>query len=89
MPAITIYTKVYCPFCTFAKSTLRSKGVAFEEIDLEEEPLRLPEMVRRAGGARTVPQIFINDEHIGGSDDLRRLDSSGQLDALLNIEIAA
>jgi glutaredoxin 3 len=89
MPAITIYTKVYCPFCTFAKNLLSSKGVAFEEIDLEEQPLRLPEMVRRAAGAKTVPQVFINDQHIGGSDDLRALETSGRLDALLKQEIAA
>jgi glutaredoxin 3 len=89
MPAISIYTKVYCPYCTFAKSILKRKGVAFEEIDLEAEPLRLPEMVSRSAGARTVPQIFIDDRHVGGSDDLRALDEAGVLDAMLAEPVAA
>lgn len=89
MPVITIYTKVYCPYCTFAKSILTRKGVAFEEVDLEDEPLRLPEMVSRSAGARTVPQIFINNRHVGGSDDLRALDDAGVLDAMLVDPIAA
>lgn len=89
MPAITIYTKVYCPFCSFAKALLRKKGLSFEEIDLEDQPHRLPEMVRRAHGAKTVPQIFLDECHIGGSDDLERLNASGQLDAILKTAVPA
>jgi glutaredoxin 3 len=83
MPKIEIYTKFLCPFCTRAKSLLAKKGASFEEHDISMGgPLRA-EMLERSGGSNTVPQIFINDQHIGGSDDLAALDRAGKLDAML------
>ncbi len=83
MPRIEIYTKFLCPFCTRAKSLLSKKGAAFEEHDISMGgPLRA-EMLERAGGRNTVPQIFIDGQHIGGSDDLAALDRAGKLDPML------
>lgn len=83
MPKIEIYTKFLCPYCTRAKALLTRKGVAFEEHDISTGgPLRA-EMLDRAGGRATVPQIFIDGRHIGGSDDLAALDRAGELDTLL------
>ncbi len=83
MPRIEIYTKFLCPFCTRAKSLLTKKGAAFEEHDISMGgPLRA-EMLERAGGRNTVPQIFIDGQHIGGSDDLAALDRAGKLDPML------
>lgn len=83
MARIEIYTTPTCPFCQMAKGLLRRKSVAFEEIDVSGDPdLRLA-MTNRAGGRRTVPQIFINDQSIGGNDDLQALERDGKLDALL------
>ena len=85
MPKVTIYTTRFCPYCHRAKRLLAQKGVAFEEIDVLEEPARRDEMVERAGGRTTVPQIFIDGTHVGGSDELAALDRQGKLDALLGI----
>ena len=85
MAQVEIYTTGWCPYCARAKSVLQQKGVAFEEISLDEEPGRRAEMVRRAQGGRTVPQIFIDGEHIGGCDDMVALDRKGLLDAKLGI----
>ena len=85
MAQVEIYTTGWCPYCARAKSVLQQKGVAFEEISLDEEPERRTEMVRRAQGGRTVPQIFIDGEHIGGCDDMVALDRKGLLDAKLGI----
>jgi glutaredoxin 3 len=82
MAKVTIYTTNYCPYCFGAKALLRSKGVEFEEIDVTEDPGRRIEM-ERLSRRRTVPQIFINGEPLGGFDDIRRLDSAGELDRLL------
>ena len=82
MPKIVIYTTNYCPYCFGAKALLRSKGVEFEEIDVTEDPARRIEM-ERFSRRRTVPQIFIDGEPLGGFDDIRRLDSAGELDRLL------
>ena len=82
MQKVTIYTTPYCPYCHAAKALLKKKGVPFEEIDVQDAGLR-QQMMLRSNGRRTVPQVFINGQHIGGSDDLARLDRSGQLDALL------
>lgn len=83
MPKIEIYTKLLCPFCTRAKKLLDSKGAAYEERDISMGgPLRA-EMLARAKGRSTVPQIFIGDTHVGGSDDLAALEREGRLDALL------
>ena len=83
MPPITIYTTMFCPYCDLAKRLLTKKGAAFTEIDVTMNPAKREEMVRLAGGRRTVPQIFIGARHIGGSDDLYALDAKGELDALL------
>lgn len=82
MERVTIYTTSYCPFCFRAKALLQSKEVEFEEIDVTEDPERRAEM-ERLSRRRTVPQIFINGKSIGGYDDARRLDASGELDLLL------
>lgn len=83
VPHITIYTKSTCPYCQRAKQLLTAKGAAFEEIEIIERPDQRAVMIERAGGRTTVPQIFIGDRHIGGSDDLHDVDAAGQLDALL------
>jgi len=87
---ITIYTKGYCPFCKRAKALLSQQNITeWTEYDLERVPERLAEMLKRSNGRRTVPQIFIGDQHIGGSDDLYDLISSGKFDEILNRSIAA
>ena len=83
MPKIEIYTKFLCPYCTRAKALLNAKGVPFEEIDISTGGPRRTEMLDRAGGRQTVPQIFIDGSHIGGCDDLHALERAGRLDALL------
>lgn len=83
MAAIDIYIKPTCPYCLRAQALLKKKGVAFHVIDINKEPERRPEMIERAGGRSTVPQIFIDGRHVGGCDDLHALDAAGQLDALL------
>ncbi len=83
MRKVEIYTSPLCPYCHRAKRLLGAKGVVFEEIDLWSDPGRRPEMVERAGGRSTVPQIFIDGRAIGGSDDLYELDRRGELDRLL------
>ena len=85
MAQVELYTTMWCPYCARAKALLDRKGVAYAEIDLMEQPNRRDEMVKRAGGRRTVPQIFIDGEHIGGSDDLVALDRAGGLDPKLGI----
>jgi thioredoxin reductase (NADPH) len=86
MPPITMYSKGWCPYCDRAKALLTSKGQEWEEIDVEAEPAKLAEMIRRSGGRRTVPQIFIGEQHVGGFDDLAALEGAGELDALLGME---
>lgn len=83
MAKIEIYTKAFCPYCTRAKSLLDSKGVDYEEIDITMGGPKRQEMIQRANGRTTVPQIFIDGGHIGGSDDLAALDARGGLDELL------
>jgi glutaredoxin 3 len=83
MAEVELYTTMFCPYCTRARALLERKGVAFTDIDIVEEPVRRAEMVRRAGGRTSVPQIFINGEHIGGSDELVALDRAGKLDSKL------
>jgi len=84
MATVEIYTTSICGFCHRAKSLLSSKGVSFSEIDVMADPSRRAEMMQRANGGRTVPQIFIDNKHIGGSDELAALDRAGKLDPLLN-----
>ena len=83
MAKVEIYTKTGCPYCARAKALLGAKGVTFEETEISANPDARAEMLSRAGGRTTVPQIFIDGEHVGGSDDLAALESSGKLDATL------
>ena len=83
MQPITIYTTMFCPYCHSAKRLLTKKGAEFTEIDVTMKPGIREEMIRRARGKRTVPQIFIGAHHVGGSDELHALDAKGELDALL------
>lgn len=84
MPKIEIYTTLTCPFCHAAKQLLTDKGAAFSEFSLSQNPNLREQMISRAQGGRTVPQIFIDDTHIGGCDELYALDAKGGLDPLLN-----
>jgi glutaredoxin 3 len=80
---IEIYTTPICPYCLRAKRLLEQKGVAYREIDVMRDGAARSEMIARANGRRTVPQIFVGDRHVGGSDDLYALEQAGKLDALL------
>lgn len=82
MPNITVYSTNYCPYCVRAKDLLKRKGASYEEINVEDDAER-EKMIQRAGGRRTVPQIFIGDTHVGGFDDLNALDKAGKLDPML------
>lgn len=83
MSKVEIYTTPYCPYCISAKALLRRKNVTFTEIDVSGDPAGRAKMVSRANGRMTVPQIFIGEAHVGGSDDLHELERAGRLDALL------
>ena len=83
MASIEIYTTPYCPYCVSAKELLRRKGVDFVEINVAGDRELRAQMVERAGGRMTVPQIFIGETHVGGCDDLYALDDAGELDPLL------
>jgi glutaredoxin 3 len=89
MPPIEIYTSRYCPYCHAAKALLKRKGVEFIEIEIDRDWECRDEMIDRANGSMTVPQIFIGDVHVGGSDDLHALERAGNLDALLTRDKAA
>jgi glutaredoxin 3 len=80
---VEVYSTSYCPFCIRAKALLRSKRVEFDEIDVTDDPELRAKMVKRSGGRRTVPEIFINGRIIGGCDELYELEQSGELDLLL------
>ena len=82
-PQVTLYTKFGCPYCARAKRLLDEKGVAYTDHDISMGGAKRDEMLARAPDARTVPQIFIGDTHVGGSDDLAALEQAGKLDALL------
>jgi len=84
MARVEIYTKAFCGFCVRAKRLLEAKGVNFVEHDITFDGEKRAEMLQRARGRSTVPQIFIDDRHVGGSDDLQELERSGRLDPLLN-----
>ena len=83
MPKIEIYTTNACGFCARAKNLLSRKGAKFTEIDVSYDAVERDRMTLRAAGRRTVPQIFIGETHVGGSDDLQALEAKGRLDALL------
>ncbi len=83
MQTVELYTTSTCGYCHAAKRLLTAKGVSFSEVSLNAQPERRAEMMQRANGGRTVPQIFIGKTHVGGYDDLNALESAGKLDALL------
>jgi len=83
MKSIEIYTTQTCGFCHAAKRLLTQKGASFAEFDVSRDPAKRAEMTQRSNGGRTVPQIFIGDQHIGGCDDLYALERAGKLDPLL------
>ena len=85
MKPVEIYTSPLCGFCHAAKRLLASKGVSFAEIDVSRDPAKRQEMLSRANGRHTVPQIFIGTEHVGGYDDLAALERAGKLDPLLAV----
>ncbi len=84
MQTVEIYTSPLCGFCHAAKRLLTKKGIAYSEINVMTQPDRKQEMMRRANGGHTVPQIFIGDTHVGGCDELYALDRAGKLDPLLS-----
>lgn len=83
MADVIVYSASYCPYCTRAKELLTRKGVAFTEIDVTSDDAQREALIAKSGGRRTIPQIFINGQHIGGFDDMNALDKAGKLDALL------
>ena len=83
MAKVDVYTTTYCPYCVRAKTLLKSKGVAFNEIDVTNDEALRAKMVEMSGGRRTVPEIFINDKIVGGYDELRALNDAGKLEGLL------
>lgn len=83
MPEITIYTTQVCPYCIRAKQLLQKKGQKYTEVDVSVDDTLREAMTKKAGGKRTVPQIFIGEKHVGGCDDLYALDQKGELDKLL------
>lgn len=83
MPKIRVFTTRICPYCRKAKALLDKKGAHYEEIDVSDDDALRQAMIEEAGGARTVPQIFIGPTHVGGCDDLYALDRAGKLDPLL------
>lgn len=83
VPKVEMYVKGFCPYCVRAKQLLASKGVAAVEIAIDLDAPRRQEMIQRANGRTTVPQIFIGDRHVGGCDDLYALERAGKLNALL------
>jgi glutaredoxin 3 len=85
MAKVEMYTTMWCGYCARARGLLQRKGVAFEDIDVDADSSKRDEMVRRAHGRTTVPQIFINGVHVGGSDELVALDRAGKLDPMLGI----
>ncbi len=83
MPVVDIYTKTFCSYCWRAKLLLESKGISYNEIGIDFGGERRVEMIERAGGRTTVPQIFIGERHVGGCDDLLELEREGKLDELI------
>ena len=86
MANIEIYTSPFCGFCYHAKSLLNNKGVDYIEVDIISQPKRRSEMLKRAGGLQTVPQIFIDNQHIGGCDELYELEAKDKLDSILDVK---
>jgi glutaredoxin 3 len=80
---VVVYSTGWCPYCDRAKALLGRKEVAFREIKVDDDPAERDAMLKRSGGRRTVPQIFVGDRHVGGFDELYALDKTGELDKLL------
>ena len=85
MPSVVVYCTTHCPYCMRARTLLDKKGVAYSEINLDSQPEKRPEMEKLSGGRTSVPQIFIDDFHVGGFDDMAELDMDGELDQKLGI----
>jgi len=85
MAKVELYSTMWCGYCARARALLQKKGVTFEEIDIEADGAKRDEMIKRSGGRMTVPQIFIDDTHVGGSDDLAALARAGKLNAMLGL----
>ena len=85
MKNVEIYTGPLCAFCDRAKALLNKKGVAFKEINLASDPNKVDEMIKKTNGKKTIPQIFIDGQHIGGNDELQALENKGKLNSLLGI----
>jgi len=83
VPEVIVYSTGWCPYCERARALLERKGVAYSEIKVDEDPAQRDTMLKRSGGRRAVPQIFIGDRHVGGFDELYALDKAGELDKLL------
>ncbi|HID36201.1 MAG TPA: glutaredoxin 3 [Ghiorsea sp.] len=81
---IEVYSGDFCPYCVRAKSLLKQRGLSFIEYNVQQEPGKHAEMMKRSHGGRSIPQIFINDQHVGGCDELVALDKQGKLDAWVN-----
>lgn len=84
MTTIEMYSGDFCPYCMRAKSLLKKKGLEFTEFNVQKDPERRSEMLERTAGARSIPQIFINDRHVGGCDELYALEKKGELDSWLS-----
>jgi len=85
MKNVEIYTGPLCAFCDRAKALLNKKGVSFKEINLASDPNKMDEMIKKTNGMKTIPQIFIDEQHIGGSDKLQTLENEGKLNSLLGV----
>ncbi|RZO85769.1 MAG: glutaredoxin 3 [alpha proteobacterium HIMB114] len=85
MKKVKIYTTPYCPFCIRIKNLMKKKQTSFQEIDLAINPEKFGEMLAKTNGAKTVPQMFVNDTHIGDCDHVHELDNNGELDKILGI----
>jgi len=83
MKEVIVYSGPNCPYCDRAKALLKKKGVPFQDFNVKADQAKLTEMMERSNGKRTIPQIFIGAQHVGGCDDLYALDSAGKLDTLL------
>jgi len=83
MKKVTIYTSEICPYCIMAKELLKKKNVDLDELSIDTNPEYIDEAIKKSGGRKTVPQIFVDDYHIGGYDDLSALEDKGELDSLL------